>query len=95
MLNVSKTKKFQKQLMLCIRQGKNKKKLDAIVNILLPNMIAINNIIENIIAATKIGHFNIFCKAIDITITTNVIAKNINKIFIIFLLYYLLSQYIL
>lgn len=34
MLSVSKTKKFQKQLMLCIRQGKNKKKLDAIVNML-------------------------------------------------------------
>lgn len=34
MLSISKTKKFQKQLMLCIRQGKNKKKLDAIVNML-------------------------------------------------------------
>lgn len=33
MLNISKTKKFQK-LMICIRQGKNKKKLDAIVHTL-------------------------------------------------------------
>ena len=41
--------------------------------------------LANIIAATSIGHLNIFCKAIENIITAIGIAKNINKkVFIIF-----------
>ena len=51
-----------------------------------PNVLetAINNIKENIIAATSIGQFKSLSNAIDITITASGIAKNINKTFIIY-----------
>ena len=48
------------------------------------NITAINNNMENIIAATSIGQFKSFSNAIDITITASGIAKNINKTFIIY-----------
>lgn len=42
----------------------------------------------NIIPATKNGHLKIFCSAIDIIITAIGKAKNISKVFIIFLLFF-------
>ena len=51
---------------------------------------AINRPITNIIDATNIGFFKIFCKAIDIIITASGNAKNISKNSIIFLLFFLL-----
>ena len=49
--------------------------------------VAIRNA-ANIIAATKNGHLKIFCNAIDIIITAIGKAKNISKVFIIFLLFF-------
>ena len=49
--------------------------------------VAIRNA-ANIIAATKNGHLKIFCSAIDIIITAIGKAKNISKVFIIFLLFF-------
>lgn len=46
-----------------------------IKNIVLENITAINNNMENIIAATSIGQFKSFSNAIDITITASGIAK--------------------
>ena len=54
-----------------------KKNILAIVKVTIKN-------IENIIPATKNGHFRIFCNAIEIMITAIGIAKYNNKIFIIF-----------
>ena len=55
-----------------------------IKNIVLENITATNNNMENIIAATSIGQSKSFSNAIDITITASGIAKNINKTFIIY-----------
>ena len=51
--------------------------------------------IANIIAATNAGHFSIFCNAIEIIIVAIGKAKNISKVFIILLLFNLLSMFCL
>ena len=70
----------------------------AIKKFIFPIINVATKNIENIIAETKAGHLKIICSAIDITITANGKAKNINKTFISFLsfmFYYILCYFML
>ena len=57
-----------------------RKKLSNLANVII-------RYIANVVIATKIGHFNIFCAVIDNKIVATGKAKKINKLFI-----YLLSN---